>query len=188
MTGQARRGKRVLGKQSEEAGQVLYGYQSRWLSASLLRGDGQAALGRCAARSGGAALERNAARQQGSRRRSPEAITARGTQRPIRRCLTPLPLRSAPPKGRRRTRDCRVMSPTLRWPALRATAIDAAMKEVRRLVPRRVIRLGERFLRGGVAGRLLGRELRQAPRRQGSVRSRRPVLCASRCGQRTLER
>ena len=91
-------------------------------------------------------------------------------------------------EGRRAIPAFPVTSPIGRPLARHAEAIDRAMSEIRDPDPdRRLLRRGERFLRTGVAGVLLGFELSEAARREGQVRSRWPLLRPSRRGQRTLE-
>jgi hypothetical protein len=99
----------------EEAGQVLHGYQSAWLSAALLQADRQDALADAlfaSTRHWAVSLHVN----KGLAGAPAEAIAAARNTASTRRCWTPSHWSSAGPKVRRRIPASPVTSPTWRPP------------------------------------------------------------------------
>ena len=171
----------------EEAGQVLHGYQSAWLPASLLQENRQQSLVDAlfaATRHWSVSLHTN----KGLAGAPADAIAAARQTATNPAVLDAFALIISAAEGPPAYPGLPGHEPDRTTARNHAEAIDNAMQEVRTLLPSiGVLSGGERFLRSGVAGRVLGTELRETPGRQGHVRSRRPLRRASRGRQRTLE-
>ena len=171
-----------------EAGQVLHGYQSAWLPASLLQPDRQESLGDAlfaASRHWRVSLHLN----KGLAGAPADAIAAATDTATNPAVLDAFALIISAAEGPPAYPGIPGHEPDLPAARRHAEAIDRAMTETADPAPdRRLLRGGEQFLRGGVAGILLGFELREAARREGQVRSGRPLLRPPRRRQRTLER
>ena len=144
-----------------EAGQVLHGYRSAWIPASFL----QATSARprpppCSARRSTGAWRCT------STRALPALPTGRsrlrGTRPPTRPCWRLSRLLISGAEGPPAYPGFPGHEPDLATARREAAAVDRAMDEVRRAAALgRLLRVGERLLRGGLAGGLLGAELRQ---------------------------
>ena len=170
-----------------QAGQFLHGYSSTWLPAALLQPARRAALADAlfaASRHWGFSLHFN----KGLAGAPAEALAARATRRRIRPCSMPSRSRSSAAKSSRRIRAS---------PATSRTSLPRAGTR-RRSAARRtscasraragVVRLRERLLRGGLAARVLGRELCAAAGGEAQVRPGGALLRAPRRRQRAVER
>ena len=167
----------------DEAGQVLHGYQSAWLPASLLQPDRQESLGDAlfaASRHWGVSLHVN----KGLAGAPADAIAAaRDTaMNPAVLDAFALVISGAEgPPGL--SRHSRPRARSIGRSPTRRRDRQSHDRDADPAPDRRLLRGGEQFLRAGVAGILLGPELREAARCEGQVRSRWPLLRPSWRGQ-----
>ena len=172
-----------------EAGQVLHGYQSAWLPASLLQKDQQDSLGDAlfaATRHWSVSLHVN----KGLAGAPAEAIDAARDTATNPAVLDAFALAISGAEGPPAYPGVPGHEPDLAAArAARRPRSTEAMGEVRKLLPNaRLVRRREQLLRRGLAGSVLGSELRPAARGEGQVRPGRPLRRAPRRGQRALER
>ena len=172
----------------DEAGQVLHGYQSAWLPASLLQPDRQESLGDAlfaASRHWSVSLHLN----KGLAGAPADAIDAARDTATNPAVLDAFALVISGAEGPPAYPGIPGHEPDLAAARRHAEAIDRAMSEMRKLLPTVGSYVAEsNFFEPAWREILLGLELREAARREGQVRSRRPLLRAPRRGQRTLER
>ncbi len=171
-----------------QAGQTLYAYQSQWLPAALLEPGQRSRLVDAllvASTHSGVSLHVN----KGLAGARPEAIAA-ARETPMNGAVADafaLVIAGAegPPAypGIAGPRTGRGQGPRPRRGRDRGDGRTAQARS-----QARVLCLGDGFLRSGMAGRLLGRQLRAAAGDQGEVRPGRSLRPSPRCRQRGLER
>ena len=168
----------------EEAGQVLHGYQSAWLSASLCKRTGGKHLEmRCLKPSQhwGVSLHTN----KGLAGAPPKQSQTPGILRMHPAVLDAFALLISGADGPPAYPGIAGHEPDVPTARREAEAVDRAINEVQAGPDPRLIHGRGQFLRCGVAA-ILGAELPEAARGEGQVRSRWSLLRASRSRQRTV--
>jgi len=170
----------------EEVGMVLHGYQSAWFPVSLLQDDQQGKLVDslfAAARHWEVVLHVNKGLAGGAN----EAIDAAKNTAMNPAVLDAFALIICAAAGPPAYPGIPDHEPDLLATHSHREAIEKAMKEIRKVLPSVGSYVAESDF-FDVAGIVLGTELREVARREGQVRSRPPLLRASRGGQQPLER
>jgi FAD binding domain len=165
-----------------EAGQVLHGYQSAWLPASLLGADQQQRFADAlfaASRHWSVTLHVN----KGLAGAPSGAIAAARDTATNPLVLDAFALLISAAQGSPAYPGLPGREPDVPAARRNAEAIGKAMSEIESAARTRQLCFGEQFLRRCLARLLLGTELPQAAGRQGPVRSRRTFYRPPRCGE-----
>ena len=172
----------------EEAGAVWYAYQSAWLPASLLEADRRQSLADAlfaSAKHKGVALHCN----KGLAGAPADAIAAAKDTAMNPAVTDAFALAITGAFGQPAYPGVPGHEPDAAAAGREAETVDKSMDEIRKLLPRVGSYVWETdFFRAELAGRFLGRELREASRGQDEIRSRRPFLPPPWRRQRRLER